>query len=415
MKKSTVIRLIALLLSLLLLAGCGAGANNLMAGLKSGTQKAGTIRPADTAAVTDFAVRLMQASADGSGNLLISPLSVLAALAMTANGAKGETLAQMELVLGMKLGDLNPWLLAYRTALPAGEKYKLSMANSIWLRDDPSFAVNGDFLQTNADYYGADIFRAPFDEGTCREINSWVEENTDGMIKNILDRIGPDSVMFLINALAFDAEWQEIYEEYAIREGEFTAADGAKKTCELMWSDESLYLSDKDAEGFIKFYKDGKYAFAALLPKEGMALGDYLSSLTGERLNRILLEARNCPVDAAIPKFESESKVEMAELLTGMGMVDAFDSAKADLSGIGESTLGNLYISRVIHQTYINVDGKGTKAGAATVVDVCTEGCIEEPVTPKRVVLDRPFLYMLIDCEANLPFFIGVMTDPTAK
>lgn len=362
-------------------------------------------------AVTDFGVRLFQESAVDGENTLISPLSVLIALSMTANGAKENTLTQMESVLGMPIDELNSWVKGYINTLPEEEKYKLNIANSIWFKDNLSFEVKQDFLQTNADYYSAGIYKAPFDTQTCKDINKWVEDNTDGMIKDILDAIPGDAVMYLINALAFDAEWAEIYEENQIRDGEFTKEDGTVQDAELMYSTENRYLEDENAVGFIKYYKDRKYAFAALLPDEGMSVSDYIASLNGEKLNSILENAKTTAVNTAIPKFETKYKVEMSEFLAKMGMPDAFSGATADFRGIGESPDGNLYISRVIHQTYIKLDEKGTKAGAATVVEVKCESADVYIEEPKQVYLDRPFVYMLIDCETNLPFFIGTMMD----
>ena len=363
------------------------------------------------AAVTDFGVRLFKESLADGENTLISPLSVLVALSMTANGADGETLSQMEAVLGMPIEQLNSWVNTYMSNLPEEEKYKLSLANSIWFKDAESFTVNEDFLQTNADYYGAGIFKAPFDNSTLKEINKWVEDNTDGMIKDILNEIPPEAVMYLVNALAFDAEWQNIYKENQIRDGKFTTEDGEKRDIELMYSSEGMYLEDDMATGFIKYYKDRKYAFAALLPNEGVSVSNYVASLNGEHLNEMLANAQQGVVSTAIPKFETEFKVEMSDILKKMGMPDAFNFAVADFSKLGESTEGNICISRVIHQTYINVDGKGTKAGAATVVEMEAESAMESLEPPKEVYLDRPFVYMLIDCETNLPFFIGTMMD----
>ena len=364
------------------------------------------------AAVTDFAIRLFKESMEDGENTLISPLSVLVALSMTANGADNETLSQMEAVLGMPINQLNTWISTYMANLPEEEKYKLSLANSIWFKDDPSFVVNEEFLQTNADYYGAGIYKAPFDESTLKEINTWVEDNTDGMIKDILDQIPEDAVMYLVNALAFDAEWQNIYNEYQIRDGKFTTEDGTVRDVELMYSNENSYLRDDKAEGFIKYYAKRKYAFAALLPNEGVSVSEYIASLDGEHLQEVLSGAKTTPVDAAIPKFETEYKVEMSDILKEMGMSDAFDGVRADFSKLGETTDGlNIFINRVIHQTYINVDGKGTKAGAATVVEMTKENAMEPSDPPRRVYLDRPFVYMLIDCETNMPFFIGTMMD----
>jgi len=387
--------------------------DDLMDDIKPNPDASKNVKLADVsdAAVTDFAVRLFKESLAESGNTLISPLSVLVALSMTANGAEGETLSQMEAVLGMPIEQLNSWINTYMSNLPEKEEYKLSLANSIWFKDAESFTVNEDFLQTNADYYGAGIFKTPFDNSTLKEINKWVEDNTDGMIKDILDEIPKDAIMYLINALAFNAEWQNIYKENQIRDGKFTTEDGEKRDVELMYSSENMYLEDEKATGFIKYYKDRKYAFAALLPNEDVTVSEYIANLDGEHLNEMLSNAQQGVVSTSIPKFETEYKVEMSDILKKMGMPDAFNYNASDFSKLGESTEGNICISRVIHQTYINVDAKGTKAGAATVVEMKAESAMKPLEPPKEVYLDRPFVYMLIDCETNLPFFIGAMMD----
>lgn len=400
-------------LALSTLSACGVPQfEDLMKGItpsgKSGSNV--EITNVSDAAVTDFAVRLFKASMKNGENTLISPLSVLVALAMTANGADNETLSQMQNVLGMPIDRLNAWINNYMANLPEEEKYKLSLANSIWFTDDERFTVNEDFLQTNADYYGADIYSAAFDDKTCKEINKWVEDKTDGMIKNILDQIPAEAVMYLINALAFDAEWQDIYFESQVRKDEFTTETGEKRNVDMMYSEESKYLEDKKATGFIKYYKDRKYAFVALLPNEGVSVSEYIASLDGEHLHDLLSNAKSAVVNTSIPKFETEYDVEMSEVLKGMGMPDAFNGMLADFSKLGQSTAGNIFISRVLHKTFISVDERGTKAGAATVVEASDE-CAMEVIDPKQVYLDRPFVYMLIDCETNLPFFIGTMMD----
>lgn len=365
---------------------------------------------ADNVAVTDFAVRLFQASAEEDKNTLISPLSVLSALSMTVNGAKGDTLTQMETVLGMQTNELNEYLYSYIKALPQGENYKLNLANSIWFTDDERFSVNQDFLQLNADYYGADIYRAAFDQSTCNDINNWVKDKTDGMIPEILDEIPKEAVMYLVNALAFDAEWADTYEKGQIEPGIFTLEDGVTQEVSFMHSEESNYLEDEHATGVMKYYKECKYAFVALLPNEGVSVSEYVDILDGEHLNKMIENRTNLTVKTAIPKFESEYSTEMSKVLSGMGMSDAFDDDKADFTGLGTSTDGNIYINRVLHKTFISVGEKGTKAGAATVVEMMDE-CALEQDEPKVVTLDRPFVYMLIDCETNIPFFIGTMMN----
>lgn len=364
----------------------------------------------ESAVMTDFAVRLFQQSLQEQENTLISPMSVLYALAMTANGAKGETLAQMEQVFGARAEDLNDCLSAYISELPTDEDYKLAIANSVWFKDDGKFTVEQDFLRINEDYYGAGVYEAYFDDSTLKDINQWVNENTDGMIEEILDKIPKEALMYLVNAIAFDAKWQTAYEEYQVREGSFTREDKTTESVELMYSTENQYLQDDKAQGFLKYYKDGKYAFAALLPNEGVFVSEYVETLTGEKLADILENAEKLQINAAIPKFESQYGVEMSRLLQEMGMTDAFDEEKADFSGLGTYENANLSISRVLHKTFISVDESGTKAGAATAVEVVRETAMVMPLEEiKTVYLDRPFVYMLIDCKTNQPIFMGTV------
>jgi serpin B len=316
----------------------------------------------------------------------------------------------MEAVLGMTTEELNLYLHTYMKNLPQGDKYKLSLANSIWFTDHERFTVNQDFLQNNADYYGADIFKAPFDKQTCKDINNWVKQKTDGMIPEVLDNIPYDAVMYLVNALAFEAEWSEIYEKHQVRDGKFTKEDGIKQNVEFMYGSEGVYLEDEKATGFMKYYKGGKYAFIAMLPNEGFSVSEYIASLNGQSLNELLKNPQHTTVHTAIPKFETEYNVEMSEILDAMGMKKAFDPDKAEFEGLGTSTAGNIYISRVLHKTFISVGEKGTKAGAATVIEM-KDGAAFDPQKPKEVFLDRPFVYMLVDCENDIPFFIGSMMD----
>ena len=385
-------------------------AANLMEGIQA--EDLGTPDPltnAQAAKATDFAIRLFKACNETGKNTLVSPLSVMIALSMTANGAKGQTKTQMETVLGMSTDELNNYFRSYMDALPTSDKIKFNLANSIWFTADERFTVNKSFLQTNANYYGADAYKKPFDDTTLKEINDWVSKKTDGMIKNVLDKIPADAVMYLINALAFEAEWEEIYSEELVYKSEFTLADGTKQIVDFMHSREYKYLEDEKATGFIKNYK-GRYAFVALLPNEGVTVDEYISYLDAQKINELLSNPTITNVSASMPKFETEYDTEMSEVLKAMGMPVAFDSSKADFSDLGQSTVGNIFIGRVIHKTYISVAEKGTRAGAATVVEMKDES-IGEPVQAKRVYLDRPFVYMLIDNETNVPFFIGTLNN----
>lgn len=411
MKPTKIILSLFLVFAILTLSACTTQEKNLMENIQPNRVSASAAPRSQDEAATDFAVRLFRASEKSGENTLISPLSVLCALAMTANGAENGTLEEMEAVLGMSKEALNLYLHSYMENLPQNEHCKLSLANSVWFKEDESFTVKEDFLQVNADYYNADVYQAPFNEQTCEDINRWVKEKTDGMIPKMLEQLTPDAVMCLINALAFEAQWAEVYEDIQVREGVFTKEDGATYEVEFMHGEERTYLEDEKATGFMKPYEGGKYAFVALLPKEGVSVSEYVASLDGTALHNLLSNPTNVKVITSIPKFETAYDVEMNEILKEMGMPTAFDADHADFSALGQSTKGNIYISMVLHKTYISVAEQGTRAGAATLVIMDAGGAFLEPEEWKEVRLDRPFVYMLIDCEKNIPFFIGTMMD----
>ena len=369
----------------------------------------------------DFALALLKNSLSDEKSTLVSPLSVMLALAMCANGADTETLAEMERVLGMPIDRLNEYLRTYINNLPSDEKYKVLIANSIWFRASeaefdpaadcmPFFEPDPDFLQRNADYYGAEIYASPFDESTLTAINEWVSKNTDGMIEQILDRVDPAAVMYLVNTLMFDAEWREVYYDVNVNDGVFHAKNGAERNVSMMHSTESTFLDGGNAVGFIKPYVGYKYGFAVLLPDEGIDVNDYVSSLTGEKLMSILNSAESGTVHAQLPKFSFDYDITLNDALSAMGMPTAFDAMSADFTRLGHCfDNSNIYIGRVIHKTHIEVGEKGTRAGAATLVEMLA-GCAM-PENEHEVYLDRPFVFMIVDMQTNLPLFIGTVTD----
>ena len=392
------------------LSGCGTKvrAANLMEGIAAKPVSGKAADDAFKNSSADFAIKLFQQTRDGNKNSLISPLSVMLALSMAANGAKRETLAQMESLLGgdIPMETLNEYLYSYIKALPSEKTAKLNIANSIWFRDN-GFTAEKAFLQKNADYYGAAAYKSPFDEKTLRDINNWVKKNTDGMIEKIIDNIDSDAVMYLINTVLFDAEWENIYKKDEIRDGTFTALDGTKRTVLMMHSAEQRYLDDGKATGFIKPYKNG-YSFVALLPNGNISLSDYVASMTGKSFVDTIKNAKDVSVETAIPKFSYDYDVEMSGALKALGMLLPFDAEIADFSALGHSDSGNIFISRVLHKAYIAVDEKGTKAGAATAVGT---NLMSDTVGIYRVTLDRPFVYAIIDDATGLPVFIGAVTD----
>ena len=354
----------------------------------------------------DFAVRLFQQSMGKGRNSLVSPMSVFIALAMTANGAKGDTLTQMTDMFGFSVDTLNREFGAFMDDHWKDEV--VDIANAIWFTEAEHFTVNPEFLQLNANYYDAGIYAAPFDETTVIDINYWVKRKTNNMIPKLIDEIDPNTMMYLVNAVCFDAEWKEKYTEAAIREGVFATEDGVSNRAEFMYSEESVYLEDDSATGFMKFYMDGGYAFVGILPKEGFTVEEYVASLDGKQLYDFVMNRMGETVRAAIPKFEYSYDIELSEALKAMGMTDAFDVDKADFTGIGTSTEGNIFINSVLHKTFISVDENGTKAAGVTGIGAPGAAA---PTEPKYVYLDRPFVYMILDTITCTPLFIGTVME----
>ena len=401
-------KVIALLLALtLLLSACGGKENAYETEPEQTTEPPATTEPAvavpptcgepapwKNEQVTDFAIRLLQKSMEEEKNTLISPLSVLAALSMTANGAEGETLTQMETVLGQSKDALNNW---YKEDMGKGSDY-LHLSNALFIKDDPELTVSESFIRTIERYYmgedyASDVVRTLFNEYTVDGINQYVEDSTNGMIKNILDKIPDNAVMYLINALAFEARWADPYDEYSVQENVFTTEDG-------------LFT------GFLKHYEGGRYTFVALLPKEGVTVAEVAESLSGETMNDMITCRWGGTVLTGLPKFQTEFDTEMSDVLKTMGMTDAFDPYKADFSALATYSGGNIFLNRVIHKTFISVGEQGTRAGAATVIEVAAEAA--PPEESKEVILNRPFIYMIWDTETNTPIFMGTFMDAQA-
>ena len=396
--------------SVFTVSGCAAGAASVR-DLTKGAKNAQTQTLYDTSAVQDtaaaltgFGAKLLQNEMQEE-NPLVSPLSVASALSMTANGAVGETKTQMEQTLGADTGSLNAYFSVLQASL--GNDKQLKAANSIWMKDTDTLHVEDAFLQQNADSYAAELYSAPFDDSTKTAINDWVSKQTDKMIPEILDEIPDGAVMYLVSALAFDAKWERPFKAYEVWEGTFTARGGQEQTGDFLHGAVGQYLSDEHAEGFLKPYADGKYAFAVLLPDETTSIENYVNQLTGERLHAILASPIDESVEIALPKFKAEFSDELSENLKALGMTDAFDGEKADFTALGTSDEGNIYISRVLHKTFIQIDEEGTKAGAATAVEATTESAA---LYPHSVLLNRPFVYMIVDLETGLPIFLGALT-----
>ncbi len=370
------------------------------------------------AVYNDFAAKLFKGCAEGEDNTLISPLSVMLALSMMANGADTETKEAMEKALGgIPIEYFNKCISNYVESLPSTKTASLSIGNSVWIKD--GFGVNKGFLQCLADYYQADSFMAPFTDKTADELNAWIDENTDGTIKNMLDYIPPDAVLLMVNALVFDAEWNYKFTiDPDQEERPFTNADGSK-TDVMYLSDSCLpgdydtdadvkYIETSTARGIVKKYKDG-YSFVALLPNDKDGLNALIASLTGKQISSMISGAKVTNIRYSFPAFCFNSGVSSETLqktLTEMGMGVAFDPTKADFTNINES---GVFIGQILHSTFIEVNNIGTKAGAATIIIAPPTG--GGPVYEEVISFDRPFVYMIVEDTYDTPIFMGKATD----
>lgn len=343
-----------------------------------------------------------------SSNTVISPISAQSVIAMLMNGADGETLAEMERVLGISRDDLNEYMYTFMSEQNFDT---FNSANSIWFRNDKnSFEPNKDYLQKSADYYNAQIFASKFDDDAVDNVNKWVSDKTDGMIDGIIDKFDYNEVMLLINAVLFDSEWQTKYTNNQVGTMEFTSLDGTKRDVATLSSGEKYYIKTDSGEvGIRKLYKDTKYSFAAFMPEEGTDFNTYINNLDGQKLSNIINSTYRRYVITKLPKFKIETEVNLKGILSDMGMPLIFVEGAADLSGMGESPFGDLYVSRFRQDAVIELDERGTKAAAVThSVDSSTIGISEpDPV----VHFNRPFIYMIIDNDTNVPVFIGTVTN----
>lgn len=343
---------------------------------------------------------------------MISPISVIMAMGMVENGAVGDTKSQMEKVFGMDTEDMNEWIKAWSAAQEsksADGKTKISIANAFWYNETAGFKPDSGYKKLLKKSFDADIKGGNFDNSTVNQINKWVDKQTDGMIKKLVDRLNPSDMTVLANAVAFQDKWTEPYEKSQVKKENFMLENGKKKKMRMMYSTEDTYLSDKLATGFTKTYWSG-YQFVAILPNEGVSVKDYLAQMDGESFANFLNSGEEAAVHAVMPSFKSEYSTDaMVSILKKMGIKDVFSSADADLSKMGRADGKNLFVSDMIHKTFIEVDREGTKAAAVTGVFVKATSMMPQPLNEYTVRLDRPFLYAIIDEETKIPVFIGTM------
>lgn len=414
--RRTFLNSVTLLLAVLIIissTACGyqANAKSLSAGYKRNISDDYTVSDVFTASVNKFAMSLFsQAVSSDDKNALISPFSAFCCLALITNGADGNTLSQLEQALGINVTKLNRSAYSFSNDLHSSKKCRLSIANSVWYNNSTDkLNVAPDFLQTNADWYDSDIFSADFDQKTVDDINSWCKENTNSMINNLISEIDPSTVMYLFNAIAFDSEWAEPYKKNQINAGYFRNHDGTSSPVEMMSSVESKYFKYYDAVGFAKNYSGNAYSFVGILPDEGTDIYEFARSMDLQFWNGFFDSKTLCNVNVRIPEYKYETDImNFNEALQSMGITDIFDSSTANLSKMGSSPMGDLYLRSVFQKAVIDVSRNGTKAAAITSGSMNTKSCEPEE---RFVYLDRPFIFAIVDNSTNIPLFMGITAN----
>ncbi len=355
----------------------------------------------------DYSMELFRRSVEEGANSMISPTSVMMALDMTAAGAKGTTQEQMVNLFcdSATQEQMEHYCKDLMERYNSSEGVKLHLANSIWINDSIADRINEDYLVRTDYIFDATASVLPFDENATDLINDWCDEHTDGMISKLFDKIDPEAQMYLINAAAIDAPWQEPYEDSQVREETFTNAAGGAEDVKMLNGMETGYFETEDAVGFMKYYEGYDYAFLAILPNEDISVDEYVQSLTGEKYEEFWnSRTQEYDVYTKLPEFTYEYGLYMKAVLEDMGMTQAFGGA--DFTGIADA---DLYIDEVIHKTFIEVGQYRTLAAAVTAVEMEETAAVEEPRETREVYLDRPFIYAIVEADTGAPLFIGTL------
>jgi len=359
--------------------------------------------------------------ADENSNVMISPVSISLALEMAAMGAEGDTYDQMAEILGNGASkyDFDEYVQDYMKSIKKDKA--LVLANSIWLDEnrleEKNYVLSDEYMNLMEDHFKAGANSVDFkDKDTVDLINEWVADNTDDMIDEVIDGIDDNTMMYLINAACFEGTWAKEYTEYQIdKNGIFTNANGKEEHVTMLNSTEGYLCYSDNATGFLKYYDGDRYAFMAILPDdESLSLQEFSELFSEDEFVSFYNNSTiGSDVIAKMPVFSFDYDVELNEVLEDMGMEDAFSGNKADFSSMAYTTDDdhNLCIGSVIHKTHIELDEKGTKAAAVTVVEMKdNEACaIPDPSEPVEVILDRPFMFAIMDTEYDVPVFIGAV------
>ncbi len=346
-------------------------------------------------------------------NIFVSPTSVSMALAMAYNGADTKTKTEMEKVLGFagySRQQINETFQQLANLLEnINPKIQLDIANSIWYRS--GFPIYSDFINANQTYYDAEVAELDFanQKESLKIINGWVAENTNNKIKEILDGIPPEAMLYLINAVYFKANWKYKFDKKNTHNMDFFTSNNKPISVPFMYlnSDLNVY-NDENLQAVELPYSDDSFSMLVLLPQKDKSVNQLVELLDDKYWNTInnsLQEEQD--IKLYFPKFKFEYKTELQEILAIQGMPSAF-AGDADFSKISSM---NLFISRVIHKSYVDVNEEGTEAAAVTAIEFEFMSVTSE----KKLKINRPFLFAIQEKSTGSIVFIGKINEPVIE
>jgi serine protease inhibitor len=351
--------------------------------------------------------RTLNKNENSDKNIFISPLSLSLALAMTSNGANGDTRTEMQNTLrfpDLSAEEINIYFQTLsNTLLDLDPTVKLGIANSIWYR--MGFSVLPDFLSINESYYNAEVQALDFsDPASVNTINGWVATKTNDKIKKVIDNIGPEVIMYLINAIYFKGQWTYDFDKELTSEGTFHKSPSEQSTANFMHQEGAFEYYANDSLQLLEMpYGQGNFSMVVLLPKTGHSVSSLADGLTPEIWNGWLADTAKEYVEITMPTFKFEYERIMNDDLIALGMVKAF--GPADFSNINPSA--DLCISMVKHNSFVEVNEEGTEAAAVTVVEIIETSM--PPVTP--YIVDRPFIFAIRETTTNTILFMGKVSS----
>lgn len=358
--------------------------------------------PAAEGSKTGFALSFFKEvnkMSNPSDNVVTSPYSAGAALSMLEEGAQGQTKAELD-------NALNGCLFSNQK-LQGGDSVTVKSANSLWL--DSDFSVRNHYVSLLQKDYDALVETLRFsDPATVRAINNWCAENTEGKIDEIIDRLTPGDVMVLLNALYFNAPWQDRFDPAMTSKADFLAVSGLRKVDMLYRRGHYNYAEYQGCQMIELPYMGSTYSMYVVLPPQGMnidALVPYLNENIYDQAMNMLAPVE---VKFRMPKLKMETEMLLNDVLMGMGVKTAFTGA-ADFKGISE--MGPLVLSQVKQKCYIDVSESGTEAAAVTSIQVRLTSVRPENDV-KTMTVDRPYLFFIADRESDNILFAGKIVNP---